>query len=67
MVKEAAHTHSAAAKGKLHYFLQEGRRLLLPWQVKNTCTARLLEQSMALKISECLLSCQMQPLKALLK
>jgi hypothetical protein len=25
VVKEAAHTHSAAAKGKLHYFLQEGR------------------------------------------
>jgi hypothetical protein len=29
VVKEAAHSHSAAAKGKLHYFLQEGE-LLLP-------------------------------------
>jgi hypothetical protein len=29
VVKEAAHSHSAAAKGKLRYFLQEGK-LLLP-------------------------------------
>ena len=32
LVKEAAHTYSSAATGKLHYFLLEGRLLSFVFQ-----------------------------------